>query len=602
MLNQFLQLGECVREISGGDPLEILELVKNHTVSNYPVLALEINLDKNELSLQYIPLNSDNKEVVKIHEYLTKYYLRYSIGSGKGRMNRVDQFLTIDRDFKISGKHISNDILPKDLEGYDKKIKTKITNFFKEKVIKSSEAFEYLVNIFPEGSREAITTISGSNKSIKLFENQSLLTSEIFEIIKNNLVKSNINKDVQFIYSLVYYFVKDGEVIYPFNIPEIENMIIDFTSVSPNKADEKPCTEGACVICGSTENLYDKFPNMPFSFYESSCPSTAHFTNKTKDYSNVFLACEKCAKTIKYGQMIIRFNPNFQAKFKLDDGGSYLTYVFPSSYKVNKKLKDRVKTIATSEEGKKELLTKAELQSSETLRQNILIVYESNASKKIVTYLQDIPNGKFAKIKSSLHYNPEDDENKTIQGLGGKIIGYAKYLCKENKDNLFGVNFFIKVQKAIYLNEKLSLKELKKYLKDIPIDNSEQMIYVSQLHSFIKFMRELEILEFEDIVEFKELGRYVEGLSKVANHTKGIWSHFPYRNSSKQKLTIWIHRVYESLENLSSSVNKQLPNFTSEGINKITNSLLKANDSEINLIILNILFGRSLAVKMNGGK
>ena len=56
------------------------------------------------------------------------------------------------------------------------------------------------------------------------------------------------------------------------------------------------------------------------------------------------------------------------------------------------------------------------------------------------------------------------------------------------------------------------------------------------------------------------------------------------------------------MENLSANINKQLPSLTSEGINKITNSLLKANDSEINLITLNILFGRSLVVKMNGGK
>ena len=81
MLNQFLQLGECVKEISGGDPLEILELVKNHTVSNYPVLALEINLDNSNLSLNYIPVNSDNKEIGLIHESLTKYMLDYALGN-----------------------------------------------------------------------------------------------------------------------------------------------------------------------------------------------------------------------------------------------------------------------------------------------------------------------------------------------------------------------------------------------------------------------------------------------------------------------------------------------------------------------------------------
>jgi len=616
MLNQFLQLGECVKEISGGDPLEILELVKNHTVSNYPVIALEINLDNSNLLLKYIPVNSDNKEIELIHESLTKYMLDYALG--KTGINRVDQFLTIDKNFKISAKHINEDISIKDIDNYDKKFKNSIINFFKNDIVhlmkgservydfkdgktyKSySEGFKYLINAFPEGSKEIIVNIAGLNESSNPLENKSLLTSEIFKSIKENLTQNNVNKDVFFNHILTYYFVKEGQIIYPFELPEVIHMLVNFIDQAPIALNSKPI-DGTCLICGKNEGVYEKFPNMPFNIYESTYLSTAHCGKN--DFSNVFLACEDCAKTIKYGQMILRFNPNFQAKFKLDDSGSFHTYVFPSSYKVNKKLKDRIKTIAQGQEDKKELLAKAELQSSDAIRQNILIIYESSASHKIVTYLQDIPYGKFTKIKSFMKYDSKDEENKIIQGLGSKIIGYANHLCKENKDNLFVVNFFIKAQKAIYLDEKVSFKEWSKYFKDIPIDDSEQMTYINQLYSFIKFMRELEVLNFEDIVEFKELGRYVECLSKVANHTKGIWSHFPYRNSSKQKLTMWIQRVYESLENLSANINKQLPSLTSEGINKITNSLLKANDNEINLITLNILFGRSLAVKMNGGK
>ena len=617
MLNQFLQLGECVREISKDDPLKILKLVKNRTVNNYPVVALEINLDNFELSLKYIPVNSDNKETQQIHKNLTNYMLDYALG--RNGISRVDNFLTIVKDFKIKGKHIDENISIKDLEVYDKRIKTKIANFFKKDVIHitsvekeaeykkkggeifnyCSKGFKYLIEVFPEGIEDLFVNIAGLSKNTNQLENQSLFTSELFKLISNDLVKRNTDKEVSFIHNLSYYFVKDGKRIYPFNMPEIINMLTDFISKSPINIGVEPYKEGTCTICGSNKPVYDRFPNTPFNIYASTCRSTANLNED--DFSSVFLACEDCAKTIKYGQMIIRFNPNFHADFKLDEGNSYHTYVFPSSYKVNKKLKDRIKTIATGQEGKKELLTKADLKDSDMIRQNILTIFESSAMHKIVSRLQDIPCGKFSKIKSSMKGFTDNNENNIIQGLGSKIIGYANQLCKVNKDNLFVTNFFIKVQKAVYFNEKLTLKDLGKYIKDIPIDEDAQRIYISQLYSFIKFMKEMGILEFEDMVEFKELGKYVEGLSKVANHTKGIWSHFPYRNSSKQKLSVWIQRVYESLENLSSSINKQLPNLTSEGINKITNSLLKANDSEMNIITLNILFGRSLAEKMNGG-
>ena len=616
MLNQFLQLGECVREISGGDPLEILELVKNHTVSNYLVLALEINLDNSELSLKYIPVNSDNKEIKQKHESLTRYMLKYSLG--RDGINRVDNFLTLAKDFRINGKHINKEISQKDLETYDKKIKTEIANFFKKDVIhitsveKEAEykkkggkifdycpkGFKYLLEVFPEGIDNLFVDIAGLNKTSKKLENQPLFTSELFKEISNDLAKQNADKDVSFIHNLSYYFIKDGKPIYPFDMPEIVNMITNFISKPPTNIDAKPCKNGTCAICGtSNKDVYDRFQNTPFRIYASTCKSTAILNND--DFSNVFLACEDCAKIINYGQMILRFNPNFHADFKLDEGNSYHTYVFPSSYKVNKKLKDRIETIAKGQEGKKELLTKADLKDSDAIRQNILTICESSAMHKIVSRLQDIPYGKFSKIKSIVGGNK--DENKIIRSLGGKIVRFANALCKESKDNIFVSNFFIKVQKAVYFNEKLTLNGLSKYIKDIPIDEDDQRIYIRQLYNFIKFMRELEILDFEDMVEFKELGRYVECLSKVANHTKGIWSHFPYRNSSKQKLTVWLQRVYESLENLSSNINKQLPLLTSEGINKITNSLLKANDNEMNIITLNILFGRSLAEKMNGG-
>ena len=613
MLNSFLQLGECVREIAKDDPFEILELVKNRTVNNYPVVALEINLDNSDLSSKYISANSDNKEIQQIHESLTRYMLDYSLG--RDGINRVDNFLTIVKGFTIEGKHLNEEISKKDLEVYDKNIKTEIANFFKSDVIHittpnekeykkkggkifdyCSEGFKCLIESYPEGIEDLFVDIAGLNKTSKILDNQPLFTPELFKEISNDLAKQNSDKDIPFIHNLSYYFIKDGKIIYPFDIPEIVNMLTNFISKPPTNMGEKPCKNGTCAICGTNDkDVYDRFPNTPFNIYASTCKSTA---NLNKDnFSNVFLACEDCAKTINYGQMILRFNPNFHANFELGKG--YHTYVFPSSYKVNKKLKDRIEFIATGQEGKKELLTKADLKDSDMIRQNILTICESSAMHKIVSQLQDIPYGRFSKIKSIVGGNK--DENKIIMSLGGKIVGYANTLCKESKENLFVTSFFIKVQKAIYFNEKLTLKDLGKYIQDIPFNEEKQRIYISKLNSFIKFMKGLEILDFQDIVEFKELGRYVECLSKVANHTKGIWSHFPYRNSSKQKLTLWIQRVYESLENLSSSVNKQLPNLTSEGINKITNSLLKANDSEMNIITLNILFGRSLAEKMNGG-
>ena len=114
MINQFLQLGECVSEISEDNPLKILELVKNRTVNNYPVVALEINLDNSDLSSKYISANSDNKEIQQIHESLTRYMLDYSLG--RDGINRVDNFLTIVKGFTIEVKHLNEKISKKNIK------------------------------------------------------------------------------------------------------------------------------------------------------------------------------------------------------------------------------------------------------------------------------------------------------------------------------------------------------------------------------------------------------------------------------------------------------------------------------------------------------